>query len=57
MDINEENLLKAVDSYRRAARENDFNAAAAARETFEKCLKVIDEAQAQDLKSSSIINS
>jgi len=57
MDINEENLLKAVDSYSRAVRENDFSAAAAAKETFEKCLKVIDEAQAHDLKNNSVANS
>ena len=56
MDINEENLLKAVDSYRRAVQRNDFTASAAARETFKKCIKAMDEAQARDSKSASKTN-
>lgn len=56
MDIKEENLLKAVDSYRHAAQQNDLLASAAARLVFEKCLKIIDETRDRDFKASAMAN-
>ena len=55
MDINEENLLRAVDLYRKAVQRNDFRASAAAREAFDKCLKAIDANQERAFKAGSIV--